>query len=75
MHLGYAFTLLFPVIATVKIGKRLLLSDDEVKPDVAALPPRFVNEALAAIVESEAEVATTARLPFGASIIASARRR
>ena len=47
----------------------------EVVPVRAALPPRLVNETLAAIVESEAEVAATAQLPFGASIIAAARRR
>jgi hypothetical protein len=83
LHLGYVNALLLPLVAAVKIGKRLLLpvagagagAGTGVHADVASLPPPFVNRVLSGILEAEAEVAATAELPFGASILAAARRR
>lgn len=74
LHVGYTFATLLPLIAAVKIGKRLLLDPTRVRPDVDALPPAFLNDALTALVEAEAEVSGGVELPFGASVLAAARR-
>jgi len=74
LHVGYAFTALLPVIAPVKIGKRLLFRSGPARSDVASLPATIVNDALSVLVEAEAEITATMELPFGASIAAVARK-
>jgi len=73
-HLGYSTTALLPVVAAIKVGKRLFVRGPEPRSDVERLPARPLNRLLAALAEWEADVAATAELPFGASIVAAARK-
>ena len=75
VHVGYATTLLFPVVAAVKMAKRLLVGGSKAVSDVARLPPAWLNEFLTTLLEAEAEIAATAELPFGASVVALARKQ
>ena len=73
-HLGHATTLLFPLAAAVKVAKRLVFRSGPARADVGALPPRWLNEALAGLLEAEAEVTATAEVPRGASFVTAARK-
>ena len=72
-HLGYSTTLLFPGVVVAKLLKRWLIRD-RVEPDVGTVPPALLNDLLTALVEGEAEICAAHELPFGASIVAVARR-
>lgn len=74
VHLGFTFAALFPVIAVIKIGKRLLVRTATPASDIAALPPPLVNIPLTWLTEIEGEVAGSTELPIGASILAAARK-
>jgi SAM-dependent methyltransferase len=74
VHLGYANALLLPVVAPIKVAKRLWFGTGRPRPDIARLPPAPLNRFLTALVEAEAEVAAASELPFGVSVLAAARR-
>ena len=73
-HLSYSNMALFPIIAAAKVAKRLLLSDGGPPRSDVSMPPPLLNDLLSIVTEAEAEVAATMSLPFGASVLAAARK-
>jgi len=73
LHAGYYNFFLFPVIAAVRLAGRLRPSGGASTSDVT-LPPRLVNGALGAILGWERHLVGRVPLPFGVSVIATARR-
>lgn len=71
-HAGYFNFFLFPAIAAVRIAGRFLRRGAP-KSDVD-LPPEPLNAALAAILGAERHLVARVPLPFGVSVVATARR-
>ena len=69
-HLGHFNTVLFPAIAGVRLAKRVVGANGH---DLHR-PAPLVNEALTRLFALERHVALRPGLPFGASILAVARR-
>lgn len=69
--LSYLNTLLFPVIATVRLCEKFL---GKTGVDDLAMPPPALNQVLASIFASEGKVLKLMRLPFGVSLMALARK-
>jgi SAM-dependent methyltransferase len=69
----YFNTLLFPAVAAVRLGRRLLRRPGSAQSDFELGPPA-INGALAAVFGAEARVAARRNLPFGVSLLAVARR-
>lgn len=72
VHVSYFNTLLFPLIAGLRLLRRVL-GLSETADDT--LPPKPVNALLAAIFACERNLATWLRLPIGVSLLAVAERR
>jgi SAM-dependent methyltransferase len=75
-RVSYFNTLLFPAIAALRVGRRLLPSrgSDEVKSDFGLTPPGLVNRVLARLFGMEAALLQRVNLPVGVSVLALARR-
>ncbi len=71
--LSYFNTLLFPAIAAVRLGKRLLPRRRVPQSD-ASTPPKLLNELLWLIFSLERRLLRRVRLPVGVSILAVATR-
>jgi SAM-dependent methyltransferase len=69
---SYFNTLLFPIIALVRITNRLLFPRAMYRSDVVALA-EWKNEILSRVFECERHLLRTMRLPVGASLLAVAR--
>lgn len=74
LKISYVNTVLFPPIALVRLFQRLARRDATPDPrkDTAEVPPP-VNRALLALMRLERRAIAQGRLPFGVSIVASAR--
>lgn len=74
---SYRLTMLFPIIALIRLGKRLLHHDhiatDEVTSDVR-LPPRLLNRLLLGVLRLENRLIGRVSLPFGTSLFVVARK-
>jgi SAM-dependent methyltransferase len=71
---SYFNTLLFPPIAAVRLGRRLLRRPGSAESDFDLGPPAL-NRALGAVFGAEAGVVARRDLPFGVSVLALARPR
>lgn len=69
---SYFNTWLFPLIAVVRLARRIVRPPIATKSDFAIGPP-LLNSALGGLFGSEAAVLARARLPFGVSLLALAR--
>jgi SAM-dependent methyltransferase len=72
VHLSYFNTLLFPLVAIVRLMEKMWPQGSG--SDDLALPGPLVNRTLELICASEKYVIPHARLPFGVSLLAVARR-
>jgi ubiquinone/menaquinone biosynthesis C-methylase UbiE len=72
-HAGYYDFFLFPAIALVRLAGRLLPTRGPRASDVS-LPPRPINAILASVLGAERHLVGRVPLPFGVSVIATARR-
>jgi SAM-dependent methyltransferase len=72
--LTYFNALLFPLIAVVRMGRRLGGMADAPRSDFAMTPPGLVNDALAAILGAERGILKRWSLPLGVSLLCLARR-
>jgi hypothetical protein len=70
-HMSYFNSLLFPIIATVRLLEKMWPGRG--RGDDLALPGAFVNRLLEAIFASERHIVPRVRLPFGVSLLAVAR--
>ena len=70
---SYYNTLLFPLVAAVRLMQRVLPTDGPAKSDVS-LPPRWLNGLLYNVLASERFALRGLRLPFGVSLIAVATK-
>ena len=71
---SYFNTLLFPPIAAVRVGRRLLRRPGSAQSDFELGPPAL-NQALGAVFGAEATMVVRHGLPFGVSVLALARPR
>ena len=71
--LSHYNTLLFAPAAAVRMASKLLAN--RTKPGDLALPPSYMNEMLARVMRSEANLLGRVPLPFGLSLIAVVRKR
>ena len=71
---SYFNTLLFPPIAAVRVGRRLLRRPGSAESDFD-LGPAMLNRALGAVFGAEAGIVARRSLPFGVSVLALARPR
>lgn len=72
VHMSYFNTLLFPLVATVRLIEKIW--PQGIGNDDLELPSPLVNRALEVIFASERYVIPRARLPFGVSLLAVARK-
>jgi len=70
---SYYNTLLFPLVAGVRLMQRLVGTNGPAKSDVS-LPPRWLNGLLYTLLASERFALRGFRLPFGVSLIAIASK-
>jgi 2-polyprenyl-3-methyl-5-hydroxy-6-metoxy-1,4-benzoquinol methylase len=71
---SYFNTLLFPMIAGVRVLRRFFPDSGEIKSDFTMSKPGLVNNVLARIFSLEAGILDWCDLPFGASIAVLARK-
>ncbi len=71
-HVSYFNTLLFGLVTVGRLAERVLKRGGD---ETAELPPKAINSLLREILASEARAVTTARVPFGVSILCIARKR
>jgi SAM-dependent methyltransferase len=69
LRASYFNTLLFPMIAAIRVGRRALPEASELKSDFR-IGLRSVNAALARLFAAESRVIERADLPFGVSLLA-----
>ena len=69
---SYFNTLLFPVIASVRVAKRLLFPREMYRSDVVLLP-EWQNDLLSTLFASERHLLRRVSFPVGASLLAVAR--
>ncbi|MGD1994789.1 MAG: methyltransferase domain-containing protein [Anaerolineae bacterium] len=74
--LTYFNTLLFPIVAAIRVGRRLLPSgpEEEIESDFTMTRPGRLNDLLARVFKAESGLIQAARLPFGVSLLAVARK-
>ncbi len=72
-HATYFNTLLFPVVAGVRLLGRLRPGQEAVS-DVETVPPTLLNRALETLFAAERHLAPRLPLPFGVSVLVVARR-
>jgi SAM-dependent methyltransferase len=72
-RLSYFNTALFPAVAAVRLGRRLLRAPVRVQSDFEVGPERL-NKVLAAVFRAEARLVARRNLPFGVSLLALATR-
>ena len=70
---SYFNTLLFPPVAAVRLGRRLLRRPGDAQSDFE-LGPDALNRALGAVFGAEAELVARRDLPFGVSLLALATK-
>jgi SAM-dependent methyltransferase len=70
---SYFNTILFPIVAAVRLGRRALRRPGSAQSDFE-LGPAALNRALAAIFGTEAELVARRDLPFGVSLLALATK-
>lgn len=74
-YVSYFSTVLFPIVAAVRVGRRLLgLHPEELRSDFR-LPPQPLNQALTRLFSLEGAWLARRPLPIGSSLIAVARAR
>lgn len=73
--LTYFNTLLFPLIAAVRIGRRLSRTPERLRSDFSMTTTGRVNDLLAAILGIEGRLIKRWRLPFGVSLLCLAQRK
>jgi SAM-dependent methyltransferase len=75
-RVSYFNTLLFPAIAGLRLGRRLVRrrGPEELKSDFGLTPPGLVNRILARIFGMEAALLQRVDLPVGVSVLALGRR-
>lgn len=74
-EISYFNTVLFPVVAAVRIGRRLRRGQTEEGASDFTMPSPLVNRLLLAVLASEAVLLRAGSLPIGVSIVAVARKR
>ena len=73
--LSYFNALLFPIVAAVRVGRRLRGNAPEVvKSDFTMTKPGLVNDALTRLFAAERAVISRVRLPVGVSLLCLAER-
>jgi len=72
-YISYYNTLLFPLVAAVRLAKKSLKLNDSPDESMPRIP--FVNAALCAIFAAERYLLKCVSLPFGVSIIALCRKQ
>lgn len=76
LKLSYFNTLLFPFIAAIRLGRKIVPGQPaELKSDFTLTNAGFLNQLLASIFAWERHLITRFDLPFGVSIVALARKR
>jgi SAM-dependent methyltransferase len=76
VKLSYFNTLLFPFIAAIRLGRKIVPGQpDELKSDFTLTNAGFLNQLLASIFAWERHLITRFDLPFGVSIVALARKK
>jgi SAM-dependent methyltransferase len=73
--LTYFNTLLFPVVAAVRLARRLVPARGAPRSDFAMQVPGAMNAALAGILGAEGRLVGRWRLPFGVSLLCLAERK
>jgi len=76
MTLTYFNALLFPIVAAVRVARRLRNATpaEQVKSDFTITKPGLVNDVLAKVFASESTLVTRWRLPVGVSVLCLAQR-
>jgi SAM-dependent methyltransferase len=74
LHHSYFNSVLFPPIAVIRLGRRVLRPPRADRTDFR-LGPRVLNGLLARLFAAEAPLVARRSLPFGVSLLAIARRR
>ena len=72
-RMSYFNTILFPPVAAVRLGRRLLRRPGAAQSDFE-LGPAALNRALGAVFGAEAGIVARRDLPFGVSLLALARK-
>jgi SAM-dependent methyltransferase len=72
-RMSYFNTLLFPPVAAIRVGRKLLPGRDETASDLK-MPGDRMNALLLRVFAAEAPIVSRMPLPFGVSLIAVARR-
>jgi ubiquinone/menaquinone biosynthesis C-methylase UbiE len=78
LTLTYFNALLFPIVAAVRLARRLRggsAGDDVPKSDFTMTKPGLMNDALTRVFAAEGRVLTRWRLPVGVSLLCLAERR
>ncbi|HEV2803336.1 MAG TPA: class I SAM-dependent methyltransferase [Chthoniobacterales bacterium] len=76
LKLSYFNTLLFPFIAAIRLGRKIVPGETaELKSDFTLTKAGFLNQLLASIFAWERHLITRFDLPFGVSIVALARKK
>jgi SAM-dependent methyltransferase len=76
LKLSYFNTLLFPFIAAIRLGRKIVPGPPaELKSDFTLTNAGFLNQLLASIFAWERHLITRFDLPFGVSIVALARKK
>jgi SAM-dependent methyltransferase len=76
MKLSYFNTLLFPFIAAIRLGRKVVPGNaSELKSDFTLTKAGFLNRVLASIFSFERHLVSRFDLPFGVSIVAVARKK
>ncbi len=70
---GYRFSLLFPLIALVRLVRKMGMERRPPASDLAPLPA-WINAALLAVCRWEQRLAQHVRMPFGSTVLVVARR-
>lgn len=71
-HLSYFNTVLFPVVAAVRIAQKLVTPKD--MTGELSVPPQLINRALGAIFSAERHLVCRTGLPFGVSLLVVASK-
>lgn len=74
-EISYFNTVLFPVVAAVRLGRRLGRRRAEEAASDFTMPSSLMNRLLLALLSSEAVLLRAGSLPIGVSIVAVARKR
>lgn len=77
--LTYFNTLLFPIVAAIRVTRRLMPGDpeeekEEIESDFTMTRPGRMNDLLARVFQAESGLIRAMRLPFGVSLLAVAQK-